>query len=146
MRSIRRKLMSTDVSATTILDCIRPLLLLPAGHLGEFDQFTGRYLELACEFAKPPLRNFLAAVCLDSEPCELTSQLLVAFAVWKFFLVPPLELQQPHESLAGILLFNQDGGLRRSKVSKTLQAPNSRFITDSKMPSHVSDILIGDRL
>jgi hypothetical protein len=61
------------------------LLLLPAGYLGELDPFTGRHLKLACDLAKPALENLLAAICLNSKPCELTSQFLVAFAVKIFF-------------------------------------------------------------
>jgi hypothetical protein len=52
---MRRKLMRTDVSATTIADVIRPLPLLSSRHFGEFYQFTSRHLELTGNLAKSSL-------------------------------------------------------------------------------------------
>ena len=55
IRSMRRKLMRTDVSATTIADVIRPLPLLSSRHFGEFYQFTSRHLKLTGNLAKSSL-------------------------------------------------------------------------------------------
>src|ERR1700722_245886 len=146
MRSILRKLIRTDVSATTIGTVTADARSRRFRRLGELEQVRCRKVQLAAYLPQASLRYFFAAVRLDGEARELASKLL-------FGLVGPGtgverigQAQHLKVSAPIVPAFDESGRRGHIKLVEVPQTPNHRLVADTEMAREGGDVLEGYHL